>query len=263
MLLLVLFSSLLDKPLLLLQSTSRWAFIIARLALQDIGQDIGHQRPPRPLRPLRPSRPVLYVPYVLHVPSSTSSIRLLHPPLPCPYIGLYWTSTSSTSSTYYVLHVPSSMSSTSFTSRPLRPLRLLRPPRPRPHPLRLLRPPRPRPPWTSTSSTSSTSFTSPSVCPLRLLRPSRPILYTSLTTSTFSLRPWRPLHSRRVLLHSPFSTRPSHPVLCVLHVLLFPDSLTSSVSMTSVPLSSLCLLRILHMSVLSCTFQILLLLRIA
>ena len=81
--------------------------IIARLALQDIHKDIGHQRPPRPLRPLRPSRPVLYVLHVLYV--------LYVLPVPC--------STSSTSSTSFP-------SSASFTSRALRPIRPLRPSRP-------------------------------------------------------------------------------------------------------------------------------------
>ena len=123
--------------------------IIARLALQDIGQDIGHQRPPRPLRttsftsrplrPLRPSRPVLYFLYTSSTSSTSTStssttsftsrsvrpLRLLRPSRPPLYVldDLYILATSLTTSTFSARPSPLSLLYTSFPSRPLCPSR--------------------------------------------------------------------------------------------------------------------------------------------
>lgn len=113
----------------------------------------------------------------------------------------------------------------------------------------------------STSSTSTSIYwiilditvpTSSTCCPSR---PVRYVLYVFWVLHIApSIRLWRPI-------------RPTHPsplsLLCtsfppsfVSFVLLLPDSLTSSASMTSVPLSSICLLRILSLEP-SCCFALL------
>ena len=155
--------------------------LIARPALQDIDQDIGHQRPPHLLRPLRASRPVLHV-----LDASFSTLRL---PRPVLYI-------------LYVLPILSSMSltfSTSLTSVPPPPLCL-------PCALHVL-------------CGSAKSFVSPttSLGPLRPLRPIRP-LWTQRPCCQLLNVAFVPSCTFCILWVLRIASRPWRPVLHVLFV---------------------------------------------